>query len=301
MKFVQKNINTTFKLATLVFVLFFQHSLQSQSKFVLQNTQLIPIENESTTRDHELIICLPASYYDSPDKKYPVFYFLDAYWHTPLLHAIYGLLRFDNVIPEMIMVGLSYPGQNTNYDSLRLLDLSPTLSESVGPNTGDGPKFLKFLEDVVIPYIETNYRADVDHRALGGTSAGGLFSLFAMYEKPNLFKRHIAISPAVVWNNEDYLLNRNDEYAKLSKELPVRLFLSAGGEEYAPFRDPIFKLQEQIQENKYKNLALLNHVVEGERHTGVCAEGYTRGLRWIFSDLKPAGPSGLAKIFGEVD
>ena len=55
------------------------------------------------------MILLPAGYKNNPDKKYPVFYYLDAYWDTPLVSAIYGNLIYDNRVPEMIMVGLSYP------------------------------------------------------------------------------------------------------------------------------------------------------------------------------------------------
>lgn len=268
-------------------------------QFVLQNTEIVPLKNELTGREHELIICLPSSYNDSIEKNYPVFYFLDAYWAAPLLHSIYSNLRYDNVIPEIIMVGLSYAGENVNYDSLRMMDLTPTKWEGVMPNTGDGPKFLQFIEESVIPFIESNYRADKSMRALGGISAGGLFSLYAMYEKPELFKRHIAISPAI-WEN-DYLIRRDNIYSKTTQKLPVRLYLSAGGDEYPTFRNRIFEFQKQIESNSYEDLSLLNYIIEGERHAGVSAEGYTRGLRWIFKDVAPSGPSGLAKAFGEKD
>ncbi|MEM9936945.1 MAG: alpha/beta hydrolase-fold protein [Bacteroidota bacterium] len=247
-----------------------------------------------TARDHELIISLPDSYHDSLDKEYPVLYFLDAYWHTPLLHSINGLLRFDNVIPEMIMVGLSYPGEDVNYDSLRILDLIP--SKSTSHNVDEESPFLTFIEKSVIPFVESTYRADKATRALGGSSAGGLFTLFTMYKKPGLFNRYIAISPGVIWEHNS-LLKIDKDYSSEFKSLPGRLFLSAGGEEYPPFRDAILTLQNQVDHHKYQGLSLLKLVIEGERHSGVCAEGYVRGLRWIFKDMAPTGPSGLTRIF----
>ncbi|WP_163321618.1 alpha/beta hydrolase [Draconibacterium mangrovi] len=278
--------------------LLLQPAFKAQSQnFVLKNTETVQLKNELTGRDHELIIFLPDSYNHSKSKKYPVFYFLDGYWHMPLLYSIYGNLRYDNVIPEMIMVGLSYPGENVNYDSLRMRDLTPTKWYEFNQNTGDGPGFLQFIEKSVIPTIESNYRADKSIRALGGQSAGGLFSLYAMYSKPELFKRYIAISPAAMWG-QNYLFLTDSAYSKLTNELPVRLFLSAGGDEYPAFRAPIIRLQKQIESHHYQNFSLLNYVIEGERHTGVAAEGYTRGLRWIFKDMAPTGPSGLAKAFG---
>ncbi len=272
--------------------------MTAQSNFVLHNTEIIPIKNELTGRDHELIISLPDSYADSPNKEYPVFYFLDAYWHTLLLNSIHGLLKFDNVIPEIIMVGISYSGENADYDSLRLLDFIPR--KVTTSNVDEESPFLAFIEKSVIPYMESNYRVDKADRALGGTSAGGLFTLFTMYKKPDLFSRYIAISPGVIWQDNS-LLKIDKDYSRAFKKLPVRLFLSAGGEEYQPFRDSIFSLQKQIKNNNYQGLSLLNFVIEGERHSGVCPEGYTRGLRWIFKDLAPTGPSGLTKIFEKED
>ena len=75
-------------------------------KFVLDNTQIVPIKSKAG-RDYELIVVLPASYYTQPEKKYPVLYYVDAYWDTPLLASTYGNLIYDNVVPEFIMVGFS--------------------------------------------------------------------------------------------------------------------------------------------------------------------------------------------------
>jgi predicted alpha/beta superfamily hydrolase len=87
-------------------------------KFVLNNTQIVPIQSKITGRDHELVVVFPSSYYSNPDKKYPVLYFLDAYWDAPLLVSTYGNLVYDNVVPEFIMVGLSYPS-TASYDKER--------------------------------------------------------------------------------------------------------------------------------------------------------------------------------------
>lgn len=275
------------------FIVFLSACMTNEQKhFTLINTHFVQMKSELTGRDHELIIFLPGSYENSPDKEYPVLYFMDAYWDMPLLNSIHGQLVYDNVIPELIMVGFSYPGENANYGELRARDLTPTKAVSEGPNTGDGPKFLQFIEETVIPYIESNYRAKKNDRALSGNSLGGLFTLYAMYEKPDVFNRYIAISPAVVWD-DNYMLKVDDRYAKGHDSLPVRLFLSQGGDEYRPFRQPIVDFQMKLADRNYKEMALLNYTIEGERHSGVKSEGYSRGLRWVFKDIAPTGPSGL--------
>ena len=58
--------------------------------FTLANTHYIQLQSELTGRDHELIVFLPDSYANRPEKKYPVLYFMDAYWDMPLLNSIHG-------------------------------------------------------------------------------------------------------------------------------------------------------------------------------------------------------------------
>lgn len=282
------------QLSVLMFLFVSSFLMAQNRQFTLRNTHIVEIKNELTNRNHELIIFLPGSYESSPYKHYPVLYFMDAYWDMPLLYAIHGQLVWDNAIPEMIMVGFSYPGDNPNYNDLRERDLTPTKLSNTNSNSGDGPKFLEFIESIVVPKIETDYRADKNERALAGTSLGGLFTLYAMYEKPDLFKRFIAISPAVDFDKR-YLFKLDSAFVENNKSLPVRLFLSQGGVEYGPFRQPIVEFQEKINKRDYKDFFLLNYTIEGERHSGVKSDGYSRGLRWIFKDIAPAGPGGLER------
>lgn len=263
-------------------------------RFTIENTRYLNFNSKETGQQHEVMVVLPDSYSNSPDRKYPVLYFLDAYWDLPLLTGIYGNLHFDNVIPELILVGLSYPSGAT-YESERLRDFTPTPLRSEGAlPAGGAEKYLQFLERQVLPRIEQEFRADPRARALGGVSLGGLFTLYAMYEKPALFGRYIAISPAVEWDN-GHFFSVDDKYAKGEKNLDARLFLSYGTEEYKPFRDPIIRFQKQLQKKKYKGLMIHNYKMDGLRHTAVKADGYTRGLMWVWQDMAPTGPSGLER------
>ncbi len=262
--------------------------------FTIDNTRYLSFDSKETGHLHEAIVILPDSYASSPDKKYPILYFLDAHWDLPLLTGIYGNLRYDNVIPELIMVGMSYP-EGTTYDSGRLRDFTPTpLLEEGAPPAGGADGYLQFLGKRVIPTIEKEFRVDSNARALGGVSLGGLFTLYTMYRQPELFGRYIAISPAVEWDS-GYLFAVDAEHDKASKKLEATLFLSYGTDEYKPFRDPIIRFQKQLVRRKYKGLQLTNYKMEGLRHTAVKAEGYTRGLMFVWQDMAPSGPSGLER------
>jgi predicted alpha/beta superfamily hydrolase len=264
---------------------------EGERRFTLDNTRFVQMKSSQTGQAHELIIALPSSYHQSPDKKYPVLYFLDAYWDMPLVAATYGNLIYDNVVPEFIMVGFSYPG-NVDYGKERRRDFTPT---KVSPNLGaDGgaPEFLRFIKESVVPMIEADYRGDKQHRALAGSSLGGLFALYAMYTEPAFFTSYIAISPAAVWD-ANYLAKMDSAYAKNHKELKARAFISYGTDEYKPFADPIAALQQQIKKRRYKGLELMNFKMDGLRHTAVKGDGYVRGLMWAWQDIAPTSPSGL--------
>ena len=67
----------------------------------------------------------PLSYGKEPARRYPVVYFTDAYWVYQKARAIYWGLEYDKTIPEVILVGIGYVGENLDYNELRTTDLSP--------------------------------------------------------------------------------------------------------------------------------------------------------------------------------
>lgn len=267
---------------------------ESDRSFVIGNSHIIPIESRNTGRQHELVIILPSSYQSQPTKKYPVLYYLDAYWDTPLLASTYGNLIYDNEVPEFIMVGLSYP-EGKDYGKERRLDYTFTL---VDEGSGKSDQFLAFIKTEVAPLIEKQYRGLSTDRVLSGNSLGGLFTLTAAYKAPEFFSGFIAISPAVEWDNKA-LIKFDQSYAKDHQSLPGRVFISYGAKEYSVFREPIAQYQKTLAERKYQGLALQNYVMEDLDHTAVKGDGYVRGLKWVWKPKKPAGPSGLEKAYLE--
>lgn len=263
---------------------------QHNKQFVLNNTEIIPIHSKITGRDHELVVVYPSSYNTNPAKKYPVLYYLDAYWDTPLLVSTYGNLMYDNLVPEFIMVGLSYPS-GADYGKERRMDYTFT---AVDKESGKADLFLKFIQHEVAPLIEKQYRGEKTDRVIAGSSLGGLFTLVAAYQAPDFFSGFIALSPAVEWDKQA-LVKLDNRHAKTHSSLNGRLFISYGSIEYPAFRDPIINFQKQLTARKYQGMELLNYAMDGLDHTGIKGDGYVRGLMWVWKPKKPAGPSGLER------
>ncbi|MCH6258318.1 alpha/beta hydrolase-fold protein [Puniceicoccaceae bacterium K14] len=263
---------------------------------ISRNTIVQTLKSEFSGNNHDLIITLPGSYHKGEDQSYPVLYYTDAQWDTPLITSIVGKLNYDRSLLEIILVGITYSGADAEYDKLRVGDLTPSIVEAHPAETGGADTFIKFIESTVIPHIEKNFRADLEERALGGVSLGGLFSLYAMYKKPELFKRFISISPAVHWGNR-FMLTQDESYASENTDLPARLFLTYGGGEYFEYTAPIIEFQERLESRDYQDLELFNWKIEDERHGGVSIEGWARGLRWAFKDITPYKPGPLEEHY----
>jgi uncharacterized protein len=250
---------------------------QSFPKVTIAGSVVRTIKAESTGRDMDLYIHLPTDYDRNPTKKYPALYILDGQWDFKLMDSVLGGLVYDKAAPEMILVGITYSGENPNYDSLRASDLTPP-TERGG---GNGLNFLKFVKTQLIPFVETNYRADPARRVLQGNSLGGLFTLYTLFSDPGLFSGYVASSPAVI-SGRGGILEQEAEFAKAHKELPTRLFIGVGSVE--GLSRPVQQFIETLRSRGYQGLKLETRVVEGEGHSGNKPETYNRGLRFIFAN-----------------
>ena len=261
-------------------------------KLVIANSEILELPSALTGKQHELIVGLPPSYASEPERSYPVIYLLDGYWDFNLVNTLMGGLIYDRVAPELIVVGLSYGGQNPSYDRLRGDDYTPTRSHpshSAEPFGGGGGRFLKLIEDSVLPTIERRYRVDPRQRILSGHSLGGLFTLYALFERPELFASFLALSPAVGWD-ERWLFGREKQFQKEHARVERRVWLSVGDSEWPHFTQACRDFFEQFRASRYAGMALDVKVVEGERHSGVKPESYNRALRFAFAEWAAAQP-----------
>jgi predicted alpha/beta superfamily hydrolase len=251
---------------------------QKYPPVVIKGSEVRSLKSQETGRDYDLYIRVPGDL--KSGKKYPVLYLLDGQWDFKLLDSIHGGLYYDKYIPEMVIVGITYSGENPNYDSLRAMDYTPTAVANL-KGSGDAAKFLKFLKNAVIPLAEKDYNADPTKRILMGSSLGGLFTLYTMFNEPNLFYGYVAAAPAVSIDN-NFSFNQEKQFFEKRKDLPVRLYLAVGDSE--SLTKPVSDFMEILKKRNYKDLKMETQLVKDERHAGNKPEIYNRGLRFVFAD-----------------
>jgi uncharacterized protein len=257
----------------------------------IARSELRPLPPTPAGRAYQLHVHLPASYAQAPQRRYPVLYLTDAYWDFPTVVASYGSMVYDKVLPELIIVGLGYADARLDPDVLRRHDLSPLPLGPQEPDSGHAEAFLATLEQQIMPFVEREYRADPSQRALAGSSLGGLFALYTMYRRPALFQGYIAVSPAVVVGN-DWLLGQARAFAQTGQPLPARLYVSGAEHEWPGFLAGIQRYQALLPELRQPGLVFESRTIDGMRHAGTKAEGFARGMGFVFAPLAPeTGPS----------
>jgi hypothetical protein len=248
----------------------------SPPRVEIPGTQLLHLNSNIVGQEYDLYVHLPR-FYEDTTKTFPVIYLLDAQWDFPLVTAIFGEQYYDGFLPGIVIVGITWGGNKPNHDGLRARDLTPTKIQQM-PNTGNAPKFLAFIKEELIPFIESKYRVKKD-RTLMGSSFGGLFSLYAMFEETDTFQRYVLTSPAVGWDNE-VIYDYEESLFKKKTGLPVRLFMAVGElEQVGSFK----KFADQLKKRSYEGLRMETRVLENIGHSGTKAEGYTRGLQFVFA------------------
>ena len=156
------------------------------------------IHSEILDEDRTLLIHLPQNY-EKSGKTYPVLYMLYGN-HTSTYFAetvsILDAYGSDGTIPEMILVSI------TNTDRYR--DLLPL--DRRGNKTGID-NFLQFFKAELIPFVEKNYRTK-QFRALLGPQAGANFSMYAMFNEPDLFDAFFIQNPFRWTGGRDLLMQQ---------------------------------------------------------------------------------------------
>ncbi len=208
-----------------------------------------------------LIVHLPLNYAKEPTKKYPVMYVLDGGNQDVHTSDQISVLAKTGLIPECIVVGV------LNTKTSRNRDQTPPFmqTETDDPKSpfGEADHFLKFLEEEIIPKIDSNYRIN-GYKTLTGHSRGGLFVLYSLIKKPSLFDARFCYSTPV-WRFDDLMIKKTIDFLRTQKPKKTFLFLSAGDDETTNIVGGFNRLSLELK-NFQKNIAFYNYLTPLANH-----------------------------------
>jgi len=137
----------------------------------------------------------PPGYEDSED-RYPVLYLQDGQNLFNPAKAAFGVewkagetadrLLANGKIEPVIIVGIANTPE-------RMEEYSPPGYSA----PGRADEYVEFLTTELKPFIDEEYRTREDASGIGGSSMGGLVSLYACMRHPEVFEKCAALSPAV--------------------------------------------------------------------------------------------------------
>jgi predicted alpha/beta superfamily hydrolase len=185
------------------------------SPAILSGAQQRDLRTRHTGLAYRIFVARPLL--PAPENGYPVVYMLDA-------NAAFGTMaeavRLQSARPEAtgvapaIVVGIGYPTDLPLDLTRRTFDYTPDVDRaslsarpdgSAWPPTGGAGAFLDFIEDELKPAIAEEFPVDPARQALFGHSFGGLFTLYALFNRPRAFRSYIAGSPSIWFGNRAIL------------------------------------------------------------------------------------------------
>ena len=184
--------------------------------------------------DRDVTVYLPPGYDDEPGRHYPVLYLHDGQnLFDPRTSFIPGRTwqiaeTADTVIEAgevepLIIVGIANTGER------RIAEYTPTRHWKMGG--GEANKYGDLLTDDLLPFIASTYRVrgEVQATGLGGSSLGGLVTLYLGLKYPSVFGRLAVMSPSIWWNHKSIVGYVNDTAARLTQH--PRIWLDVGDAE----------------------------------------------------------------------
>jgi len=180
----------------------------------------------------DLIVYLPPGYDLQQEKFYPVLYLHDGQ-NLFNCHTSYGRTwqvgeQADDAIEAgevepLIIVGIHNAGER------RIAEYTHEPDANMGG--GEAEAYGLLLTQELLPWIRAQYRVrtDPESTGLGGSSLGGLVSLFLGLRHPGHFGKLALLSPSVWWNHKSILGYLSQRAPQLRSQ--PRIWLDAGDRE----------------------------------------------------------------------
>jgi len=141
-------------------------------------------------------------------QRYPVAYLLDGDAH---FYSVVGMIQQlsqvngNTICPEMIIVGIPNTDRNRDLTPTHSdVDRSMGIDSSFSKISGGGKQFMAFIENELMPYINSTYPTQ-PYKSLIVHSFGGLMVMDALANHTKMFNSYICIDPGMWWDKMNFL------------------------------------------------------------------------------------------------
>lgn len=231
-------------------------------------------------KTRRIAVLLPYNY-EQTEQRYPVLYLQDG---QNLLdsHAPFGSWGVDRKLAfmaekgqgDLIIVSIDHA------EDERIAEFTPSHPTKLG--IGDGKKYTRFLADTLKPYIDKHFRtlSDRNHTGIGGSSMGGLLSIYAGLMYPEVYSKVLVFSPSL-WVDPQL---HDHAPAFLNPDEDIRMYLYGGGRESADLVQELQNFKENIESQGIHNNIIFQMSIDpkGKHNEYRWGEEFPRAVEWLF-------------------
>ena len=221
--------------------------------------------------------------YDSSKDSYPVMYLQDAQ-NLFNEEAPYGNWEIDKKLAVMaeykigkiIIIAIEHAEE----ERIREYNVGKTIL-----GKGQGKQYLKFITETLKPFVDTNFRTKPErqHTGIGGSSMGGLISVFCGLIYPKVYGKLMIFSPSL-WVVPKLTIDSENE-----NNDDTKIYLYAGGEESENLIEQVknFKnnmIASEFVKDKMKINLSIN--LEGKHNETYWSDEFPKAIEWLYFDTK---------------
>ncbi len=219
--------------------------------------------------DRDVLVYLPPGYEADGVRRYPVLYLHDGQNVFDKATSVGEEWRVDETaqalitsgaIDPLIIVGIYNTGEH------RIGEYTPTADPAKGG--GQASLYGRLLVEEIKPLIDRQYKTmpGAGSTGLGGSSLGGLLTVYLGLKYPTVFSRLAVLSPSVWWDSREIVR----EVEGLPGKLPLRIWLDAGTGEGEEVMNDARRLRDALLAKGWTAEQDLHYYeAEGARHDEV--------------------------------
>ena len=223
--------------------------------------------------------------YDTSTDHYPVLYLQDAQ-NLFNENAEFGNWQIDKKLAVMSDYGIG----KVIIIAVEHGEKERLLEYNVGKTVlgkGQGKEYIRFITDTLKPFVDRTYRTKPEREftGIGGSSMGGLVSIFSGLMYPEVFGKLMIFSPSL-WVIPKIKLG----FLDIFEPMDTRIYLYAGGDESETMVDHVTKFRkrllkrESLQGKMKVRLSINEH---GKHNESYWSDEFPKAIEWLFFSDKP--------------
>ena len=151
---------------------------------------------------------------------------------------------------------------------------------------GQGKKYIRFLTDTLKPFIDSNFRTKPEREftGIGGSSMGGLVSIFSGIMYPEVFGKLMIFSPSL-WVVPKIKLS----FLDMDEPQDTRIYMYAGGDESATMIDHVKNFKKRLLKKDEVNDKMKVHLSineQGKHNEVYWSDEFPKAIEWLFFSTK---------------